>query len=202
MEILHINLPAFIETIGYLGLFAVIFAESGLFFGFFLPGDSLLFTAGLLCSQAYFNIAFLLALLALAAILGDNVGYWFGAKVGPALFKKTDSLLFHKDHVEKTQKFYEKYGKRAVIFARFIPVVRTFAPILAGVGKMNYRTFVTYNIVGGLLWTLLLTLAGYFLGTTVPGIEKYIGYIIFSIIILSFVPVVYEIVKEKFSKKQ
>src|SRR3989344_5579457 len=134
-----IDLESFIKTAGYLGLFFIVFAESGLFIGFFLPGDSLLFTAGFLASQGYLNIWILAPLIFFAAILGDNFGYAFGAKVGPALFTKEDSLLFHKDHLVKANNFYAKHGPKTVVMARFLPIVRTFAPILAGVGKMEYR---------------------------------------------------------------
>ena len=150
--ILNIDLPILIKTVGYLGIFLIIFAESGLFFGFFLPGDTLLFTAGLLASQGYFDITLLILFITFAAILGDQIGYLFGIKVGPKIFNHDDSFFFKKRYVADAEKFYKEHGKKAIILARFMPVVRTFIPILAGVGKMHYRTFVTYNIMGGLLW--------------------------------------------------
>ncbi len=185
--------PAFlIETLGLVGIFAVVFAESGLFFGFFFPGDSLLFTAGLLASQGHFNILLLWLGCMAAAIIGDSVGYAFGRKVGPKLFSREDSFFFHKKHIERTKAFYEKYGKKTVVLARFVPVVRTFAPILAGVGDMEYRTFLSYNIVGGVLWATLLVFLGFILGSTVPDIDRYLLPIIVVIIAISFVPIVWE----------
>jgi len=168
-----------------------------LFIGFFLPGDSLLFTAGFLASQGYLNIWILAPLIFIAAILGDNFGYAFGAKVGPALFTKEDSLLFHKDHLVKANNFYAKHGPKTVVMARFLPIVRTFAPILAGVGKMEYRQFFFYNILGGALWSLGLTWLGYFLGSVVPNIDKYLIPIILAIIIVSVLPTLYHVLKNR-----
>lgn len=177
-----------IKTAGYLGLFAIVFAESGLFVGFFLPGDSLLFTAGFLASQGFFNIWYLIPLVFLGAVLGDNVGYAFGYKVGPMLFNKEESIFFHKDHLERARIFYEKYGKKAIVLARFMPGIRTFAPILAGVGKMNYPVFMSYNIIGGLLWGVGLPFFGYLLGNTIPDADKYLLPIVLLIIFLSVLP--------------
>jgi len=196
INLLHLDLFTVIQTAGYLGLFAIIFAESGLFFGFFLPGDSLLFTAGLVASQGTLNIVLLIVLLAIGAILGDNVGYWFGAKVGSALFRREDSYFFRKKHMDRTKEFYARYGPRAVVFARFVPVVRTFTPILAGVGTMPYQTFLRYNLLGGVLWTSGITLLGYFLGGVIPDLESYLFPIVLGIIVLSFVPIVWEVLKE------
>jgi len=194
------DLIALIKAAGYLGLFGIIFAESGLFFGFFLPGDSLLFTAGFLASKGFLNIYLLIALTFLAAVLGDNTGYWFGKKTGPKIFIRDNSLLFHKDHITKAENFFKKYGPKTIIFARFVPIVRTFAPILAGVGKMHYRTFFFYNLVGGALWTAGLSLLGYFLGQLVPSIDKYLLPIVALIIIVSVLPNIYQILKIKFKK--
>lgn len=196
-----LDIISLIKTAGYAGLFAIVFAESGLFFGFFLPGDSLLFMAGFLASQNLFNIWFLIPLLFLAAVLGDNVGYSFGYKVGPKIFNRQDSLFFHKDHLIRTKKFFEKYGPRAIILARFMPIVRTFTPILAGVGEMPYRTFFVFNVVGGIAWTLGLTLAGYTLGQTVPNPDKYILPIVLVIIIVSVTPPIFEFLKERNKRK-
>lgn len=201
INILHLDLATVIQTAGYVGLFAIIFAESGLFVGFFLPGDSLLFTAGLVASQGVLNIALLVVLLAVAAILGDNVGYWFGAKVGSALFRRQDSYFFRKKHVERTKEFYAQYGPRAVVFARFVPVVRTFTPILAGVGTMPYQTFLRYNIVGGVLWTSSIILLGYFLGAVIPNLETYLFPIVLGIIAVSFLPIFWEIGRKHLQKK-
>lgn len=186
---MHFDLLPLILSFGYAGLFALVFAESGLFFGFFLPGDSVLFSVGLLASQGAFNIFILVPLITTAAILGDSVGYWFGAKVGRKLFKKEDSLLFKQAYLDQTRAYYERYGAMTIIIARFIPVVRTFAPILAGVAHMRYGTFLRYNIIGGVVWGAGLPLLGYFLGSVIPGIDRYIYPIVAGIIILSFVPV-------------
>ncbi len=194
-SILHLDLTAFAKTVGYVGLFLVIFAESGLFFGFFLPGGSLLFVTGLLASQGVFDIGLIVPLLALAAILGDNAGYWFGAKVGTRVFAREDSFFFHKRHVETTRRFYGRYGARVIFVGRFVPIVRTFAPILAGVAGMRYRTFFLYNVAGALAWGAGVALAGYFFGTVIPGIEHYITYVILGIIFLSLVPLVRDIVR-------
>lgn len=193
---LHIDIITLIQAVGYIGLFAIIFAESGLFFGFFLPGDSLLFTAGLLASQGYFNYYILAIIFAFAAILGDNVGYMFGKKIGPKIFTREDSFFFQKKHVERTHNFYEKYGTKTIVLARFIPIVRTFAPILAGVGKMNYGLFFRYNIIGGLLWGIGISFIGYFLGSRVPNIENYLTLIIAGIIVASFLPIIFEFLKK------
>src|SRR3989338_3758972 len=146
-----------IKTVGYAGLFAIIFAESGLLIDFFLPGDSLLFVAGFLASQGYFNIWLLAAVCLLGAVLGDSVGYAIGKKMGPRLFRREDSLLFHKDNLNRAKTFYDRHGGLTIVLARFLPVIRTFAPILAGVGLMRYPLFFFYNIIGGILWVLGLT---------------------------------------------
>lgn len=186
---LHFLDPLFlIKTLGSLGVIAIIFAETGLFFGFFLPGDSLLFSAGLLAAEGHLNIWLLVVGSAIAAIVGDSVGYWFGAKTGPKIFTREDSRFFKRRYLEETKKFYEKHGKMTVIMARFVPIVRTFAPIFAGVGKMPYREFLVYNISGGLLWTVGLIVLGFSLGRTIPNIDAYIVPIIILIILTSFAP--------------
>lgn len=197
----HFDIPQLVYAFGYVGMFGIVFAETGLFFGFFLPGDSLLFTAGLLSSQGLFNIWVLAPLIIIGAILGDSFGYWFGAKVGPKIFNQEDSLLFHKRHIERTQKFYLKYGAKAVFLARFVPVVRTFVPILAGVGGMPYKIFARYNILGGFVWGGGMTILGYSLGKSVPGIERYLTFIILGIIVVSFLPIIFEFIKDRFLKK-
>ena len=196
------NLTQLIETVGYLGLFAIIFAESGLLRGFFLPGDSLLFTAGFLASQHFFSLPILLGITFIAAVAGDSVGYTFGHQVGPKLFKREDSLLFHKDHIVKAQKYYEEHGPKTIILARFIPIVRTFAPIVAGVGTMHYRTFLTYNLIGGFLWAVGLTVSGYFLGNIIPDVDKYLLPIILLIVVLSMAPTVWHIMHDDESRNQ
>lgn len=188
----HGELVNVVRLIGYSGLFAIVFAESGVFFLFFLPGSSLLFTAGLLASHGFFNVWILLPLITLSAILGDNAGYWFGTKVGPALFKRDDSFFFKKKYLERTRIFYEKHGVRAVVLARLVPIIRTFAPILAGIVAMRYRQFLTYNVAGGILWGAGVTFAGFFLGEKVPFVEHYLTAIIFAIIFISFIPIISE----------
>ncbi len=198
---LHLLDPmVIIKAVGLIGVLGIVFAESGLFFGFFFPGDSLLFTAGFLASQNYFNIAILAFGAFICAILGDSVGYWFGRKVGPRIFNREDSFFFHKKHIERAQNFYDKYGNKTIFLARFVPVVRTFAPIVAGVGQMKYKNFIFYNVAGGLVWSLLLIFSGYFLGRIIPGADKYILPIIIVIIIISFLPLFSELIKSK-SKK-
>ena len=184
----HFDLIELIKAVGYLGLFGIVFAETGLLVGFFLPGDSLLFTAGILAAEGYLDISLLLIVLAGAAIIGDSTGYAIGKKFGPKIFAKENSLLFNKNHLHKAEKFFEKHGPKTIIIARFVPIIRTFVPTLAGVGKMNYAKFLTYNIVGGLFWVLSVTMLGYYLGLTVPNIEKYIVPGIAIIILLSISP--------------
>lgn len=186
-----------IQTLGVVGVLAIIFAESGLFFGFFFPGDSLLFAAGLYASQGYINIFVLVIGGMVMAILGDSVGYSFGKKVGPAIFTREDSFFFHKKHIERAKSFYEKYGSKTILLARFVPIVRTFAPIIAGVGGMRYRTFIVFNAIGGCLWVLSMTLIGFFLGKFVPGASTYLHFIVVAIIIVSFIPIFIEWLKSK-----
>lgn len=191
------DLIKLIKTAGYLGLFGIIFAESGLFIGFFLPGDSLLFTAGFLASQGFLNIWILAPLTFIAAVLGDNFGYAFGRKIGSALFTKEDSVLFHKDHLKRAKIFFEAYGAKTLVLARFLPVIRTFAPIVAGVGGMHYPTFFFYNVLGAVLWALGMTWLGYFLGSVIPNIDKYLIPIILGIVIISSLPILFHIIKNR-----
>jgi len=188
-----------IDSFGLLGIVLIVFAESGLLFGFFLPGDSLLFTAGLLVQQGVLDVPLPLVLVAcfLAAVIGDQVGYVFGRRVGPALFRRPDSRIFKQRYVGQSQEFFERHGPRTIVLARFVPIVRTFAPILAGVGAMPYRTFVTFNVVGGLLWAVGVTTLGYFLGEAVPSIDRYLLPIIGGIVILSVVPAALEFRKAR-----
>jgi membrane-associated protein len=186
-----------IEAFGTIGLFVVIFAESGLLIGFFLPGDSLLFTAGLLCSQEVLNLPVVLVGCFVCAVAGDQVGYAFGARVGPALFRRPDSRIFRQEYVEKARHYFERYGSRTIVLARFMPIVRTFAPIVAGVGSMRYRTFVTFNVLGGLLWAVGITLLGYVLGESIPDIDKYLLPVIGLIVVLSVLPIAIEILRSR-----
>ena len=188
----------FIRTIGYLGVFAIIFAESGLLVGFFLPGDSLLFTAGFLASlnPPVFSLPVLLVGFFLAAVIGDSVGYAFGRRVGVKLFQRENSLLFNQKNILRAQAFYEKHGGKAIVLARFIPIVRTFAPIVAGIGTMHYPRFLAFNLVGGLLWAVGITLAGYFLGSAIPDIDRYLLPIVVLIVIVSVTPAALHLLRE------
>jgi membrane-associated protein len=186
-----------IKTGSYLGIAAVIFAESGLLIGILFPGDSLLFAAGLLSGTGVLAFFPLVVLVTLAAILGDSVGYWFGKNVGTNFFNKKDSLLFKQEYLKRTQVFYTKYGGRAVVLARFVPIVRTIVPILAGIGSMKYSTFLSYNILGGILWGVGVTSLGFSLGKIIPNGEDYILPISIAIIVISFLPIVLNVVRGK-----
>lgn len=190
-----------LETFGMIGLFLIIFAESGLLIGFFLPGDSLLFTAGLLASQGKFGLSLPVVLLAcfVAAVAGDQVGYAFGKKAGPSIFRRPDSKLFRQEFVTKADEFFDKHGAKTIVLARFVPVVRTFAPVMAGVGKMRYRTFVTYNVIGGFLWAVGITSLGAILGKQIgaDNIDKYLLPIIAVIIVLSILPALIEVIRHR-----
>jgi membrane-associated protein len=187
---------------GYVGVALAVFAESGILIGAFLPGDSLLFTAGLLASQGHFNIALLIVIVTLSAILGDSVGYYFGRRVGPALFTREDSLLFRRSHVTRAKEFYDRHGKKAIVMARFVPIVRTFAPIVAGVGNMDYKTFIAYNVWGGILWGTLLLLLGFGVGSSIPNAGAYLEWIIMGIIVLSILPLAIEYLRQRAKDKK
>lgn len=186
-----------ISTFGLLGVLAIVFAESGLLIGFFLPGDSLLFTTGLLVADGKYltyPLWLVCLLITVAAIAGDQVGYLFGRKVGPALFRRPNSRLFKQENLVKAQDFFEKYGARSIVLARFVPIVRTFTPIVAGVSRMNYRTFVVYNIIGGVLWGTGVTVLGYFLGQ-IPFVKANIEAILILIVFISVLPIVFELTR-------
>lgn len=191
------DLRQFILNIGILGVFGIIFAESGLFFGFFLPGDSLLLTAGLMASQGFFDIKILILGCCFGAIAGDSVGYWFGYKTGPKIFNRPNSFLFKRENLLKARAFYEKHGGKTIVFARFMPFIRTFAPIVAGASEMKYSRFLSFNFFGGVFWVLLMALLGYFLGTSVPDIDRYIIFIVLGIIFLSVLPTAIHLWKEE-----
>ena len=193
---MHFDLAQIIQTVGYIGLFAIVFAESGLFFGFFLPGDSLLLTAGLLASQGKLDLAMLLIILPIAAILGDSVGYWFGKKTGPRIFSRDDSLLFRRKNLLAAQTFYERHGGKTIVLARFMPFIRTFAPIVAGAAEMRYTRFLLFNVVGGLLWGIGVTSAGYYLGQSIPDIDRYFLAVVAAVIVLSALPAMIHLARE------
>lgn len=178
-----------VKDFGYIGIFTALFLESGVIIGFFLPGDSLLFTAGLLASQHYLNIIGLIVVSVIAAILGNNAGYYTGKKLGAGLFNRPKSFWFSPRRISEAHVFFEKQGPQSLILARFIPAVRTFVPIVAGIGKMNYRKFFQFNAAGALLWGVLVPILGYTLGKTVPSIDKYLLPIVALIIIVSAIPI-------------
>lgn len=177
---------------GLLLICAIIFIETGLFFGFFLPGDSLLITAGIFAATGHLNLWWLLLFASLCAIAGDQLNYYVGHRAGKLLYSREDSFFFRKKHLEKAQGFYDRHGPKTIVICRFVPIVRTFAPAVAGAASMNYLKFVTYNIAGGIFWVLAAVLSGYFLGTLIPNIEEYIHLIIILVIVLSFVPILIE----------
>jgi len=197
------DLPALIQWAGYVGLTAIIFVETGLFFGFFLPGDSLLVTAGLLASQGFSLDVYLLGLLLnIAAVVGDNTNYWIGRFMGPKVFTREESLFFRRRHVERAHEFYEKHGAKTIVLARFMPIIRTFAPLVAGVARMSYRTFLTYSVLGGTVWIWSMLFIGYFLGRMVPGIDKHIEKVIIVVIFLSILPGIISWLRERKIAKQ
>jgi len=192
-----VSLDVLVRWGGYAVLTAIVFTETGLLIGFFLPGDSLLITAGLVAATGTLNIWWLNLLLSLAAIVGDSVGYAIGRRLGPALFTRPKSRLFNPKHVERTRVFYERYGVKTIVIARFVPIVRTFAPVVAGVGAMNYRRFLTYNIVGGVGWVASMTWAGYLLGHAIPNIRDHMTKVVIVVIILSVIPIFVEFWRER-----
>jgi membrane-associated protein len=182
---------------GYVVLVVIVFTETGLLVGFFLPGDSLLITAGLVAAAGALDIWLLNLLLSIAAIVGDSVGYAIGARIGPRLFTREKSLLFNPRHVERTRRFYARHGAKTIVIARFVPIVRTFAPVVAGVGQMPYRRFLLYNVAGGVGWVVSMTWTGYLLGQTIPNVDRHIHVIVAIVIVLSVIPIVVEIVRER-----
>lgn len=196
MEFFGIDLVALLKAVGYAGLFGIVFAETGLFLGFFLPGDSLLFVAGFLAGQNFFSLPVLIFGLFVSAVLGNLLGYEFGRRVGPKLFSREDSLIFKKAHATAAQNFYDKHGPKTIVLARFMPIVRTFAPIVAGVANMHYRTFLIYNFIGAVLWTFGLVLLGYSLGSVID-VDRYLLPIVILIIFLSFLPGIIGYLRER-----
>ncbi|HEX5886944.1 MAG TPA: VTT domain-containing protein [Pyrinomonadaceae bacterium] len=191
----------------YVGLVFIVFAETGLAVGFFLPGDSLLVVAGLFAATGQLNVAVLLSSLFVAAVVGDAVGYYTGAKMGPRLFRRQKSLLFRPSHLQRAHDFYAKYGGKTIIIARFVPIVRTFAPIVAGAAQMPYRKFVVFNVAGGFLWVFSMVLTGYFLGTLLRdklgiNLDEHIEWVILVVVFLSLIPPIYEYLKSRFAKNR
>ena len=187
------DVKTIIEWGGLLAIGAIVFVETGLFFGFFLPGDSLLVTAGIVAATGHLPLIPLLIFVSLSAILGDQLGYFIGYKTGELLYSKKNSFFFKHEHLEKTHQFYEKYGPKTIVLARFVPLVRTFAPAVAGVARMEYKKFVVYNVLGGILWVILTVLGGFFVGSLIPNIERYLHLVIAAVIVLSFMPIIWEL---------
>ncbi len=193
------DIPKLIESIGYAGIFAIVFAESGLFFGFFFPGDSMLLTAGLLASRGILNIFVLIVGIFISAVLGDNVGYWFGNKVGPPIFNRPTSRFFRRENLLKAKEFYDRHGAITVTVARFMPFIRTFAPIVAGAVSMEYRTFFLFNLLGGMLWGIGVTMLGYVLGVlfgNIAGIDRYFTLLVLAFFIIPGLPTLWHLWKE------
>src|SRR5688500_9420783 len=191
------DLPALIKWAGYVGLTAIVFAETGLLVGFFLPGDSLLVTAGLFAEQGAFNVFSLGALLNLAAAMGQSTGYWIGRGTGRRIFAREDSLLFNKKHVFRAQEFYSRHGWKAIILAQFMPIIRTFSPVVAGVGQMPYRKFLVISVVGTIIWVWSMLFTGYFLGRYIPGIDKHIEILILVVVFVSVLPALISWLRER-----
>ena len=181
---------------GYALLFGIVFAETGLLVGFFLPGDSLLFTVGMVAGAGHLDVVTIILLLTAAAIIGDGVGYFLGRKAGPLVFNRPNSRLFRKEHLQRTREFYEKHGGKAIVYARFVPIIRTFAPFVAGVGNMSYQRFLSFNVFGGIGWVALMTMLGYWLGGW-EVVRRNFEKVILGIIFISVMPIVFEYFKNK-----
>ena len=195
------DVESLVRVGGLAALTAIVFTETGLFVGFFLPGDSLLVTAGIFAAKGDLELWTLNTVLSLAAILGDTTGYVIGFKTGPMIFRREDSLFFHRKHLLTAKQFYDQYGGFTIVIARFIPILRTFAPVVAGVGKMQYSRFIAYNVFGGIFWVFSMTFAGYFLGRMVPNIQEQIHIVIAVVIFLSLLPGIAKLVKEKWKTR-
>ncbi|MCK9393888.1 MAG: DedA family protein [Candidatus Paceibacterota bacterium] len=186
-----------IESAGYVGLALVIFSETGILLGFFLPGDSLLFTAGFLASTGFLNLETVIIVSFFAAVIGDGFGYYLGKKFGPRIFTKTNSFWLDKKHIERTEKYFKKYGGETIILARFLPIIRTIAPVMAGVGRIGYKKFFIYNIFGGLIWTISLPYMGYYFGKIIPDADKIILPVVVVIIVVSLFPAFFTVLRDK-----
>src|SRR5262245_61480536 len=195
------DVESLVRVGGLIGLTAIVFVETGLLIGFFLPGDSLLVTAGLFAARGDIELLPMIVCLSVAAIVGDTVGYNIGARAGPKLFTRQNSLLFNRKHLITTKEFYERHGPFTIVIARFIPILRTFAPVVAGVGAMEYRRFIVYNVAGGIGWVLTTVLGGYFVGQMGPNIHDHIHKVIAVVIILSLLPAIIKVAKEKLKRK-
>jgi membrane-associated protein len=195
------DVESLVRVGGIAGLAAIVFIETGLLVGFFLPGDSLLVTAGLFAARGDLNVIYLILGLSLAAIVGDTVGYNIGARTGPKLFSRPDSFLFNRKHLISTKEFYERHGPFTIVIARFVPIIRTFAPVVAGIGAMEYRRFLAYNVVGGIGWVLVTVLGGYFLGQMIPNINDHLHKVIAIVIVLSLLPIIIKVARERLRRE-
>jgi membrane-associated protein len=191
------DVESLVRVGGVVGLTTIVFIETGLLIGFFLPGDSLLVTAGLFAARGDLDVSTLILCLSIAAVLGDTLGYNIGARTGPRLFTRPDSLLFNRKHLLTTKDFYERHGPFTIVIARFVPIVRTFAPVVAGVGAMTYKRFIAYNVIGGIGWVISMILGGYFLGQLIPNIHKNIDKVIVVVIFLSLLPIIIKYLSER-----
>jgi membrane-associated protein len=194
------DVESLVRSGGIVGLSVIVFVETGLLIGFFLPGDSLLVTAGLFAARGDIEVLPLIAALSIAAVVGDTVGYNIGKQSGPRLFNRADSLFFNKKHLVTTKEFYDRHGPFTIVIARFVPIIRTFAPVVAGIGAMEYRRFISYNVIGGVGWVLSMVLGGYFLGQMIPNIHKNIDKVIVVVIFLSLLPILIKLAREKMKR--
>ena len=194
------SLEHILNHLGYIAIFGTIFLETGFLFGIFLPGDSLLFTAGILAADKKLAMSAIIGSAFVAAVLGYTIAYFLGEKFGPKIFNKPESLIFKKSNIEKTHRYFSKYGTKIILFARLIPIVRTIVPILAGIADMEYGRFMTYNILGGILWSTLIPFVGYYFGKIVPNAEIYIGPLFIMVILISFIPTIRHVLKTKEGK--
>lgn len=195
-----LNVNDLIKHGGLVLLGGIVFAEVGLLLGFFLPGDTLLIAAGIYAHSGHLSIVSVIIVVALAAIIGDSTGYYVGKKLGPRVFNKPDGLIFRKDHIDKAEAFYEKYGAKTLLISHFLPIVRTFQPLLAGVGAMTYRKFLLFNVIGDIAWAVSVPLLGYYVGSRIPGVDKYIQLVLAGVIIITAGPTIFHIIKLKMAQ--
>lgn len=193
---MHLDVTSLIQSGGLLMIALIVYAESGMMVGFFLPGDTLLLSAGVLAASGQFPIELSVAVIALAAVLGDNTGYIIGRTMGRRLFKKKDGIIFRQEYVQKAEKFYEKHGAKTLLIAHYVPIVRSFAPLVAGVGKMNRTQFFMYDLIGASSWAILITLLGYWFGSRIPDLDKYIAPVVLAVMLISFGPMVWHIIRD------
>lgn len=197
-----LDVASIVESGSLLIIGAIIFAESGLLVGFFLPGDTLLFAAGLAASQGELSIFWLIVVVIAAAVAGDNVGYEIGRRTGSRIFRKEDGIIFRQEYLERAEVFYKRHGGKTIILARFTPIVRTFAPVVAGASKMDHRRFFMFNVIGGILWALSMPLLGYWLGSKIPGLDKYIESVIIAVVALSLAGSLGHMLKDKHTRRK